>query len=272
LDIRCVQRDRKGEPIDPVLAAADGTVAYVNLKPSLSNYGNYIVVRHVIDRIEIHTLYAHLGSVVPGLKAGQAVKAGERLATMGRTSNTRQRITQDRAHLHFEICFRAGQNYSAWHRKFQVGTRNDHGEFNGRNFLGIDPATVLLAAQQGGTNFSLARHLAMQPEMVRVFVRDPRLSWVSRFPGLVQRKVAAEKVDSSTGSNATRRLSFAGSWCTRTRPSGRHPRRRYPGGRTATVTAWTALCCAAALPDQGPTVGSPTAGPRTPRTPKWETP
>jgi hypothetical protein len=193
LDIRCVQRDRKGEPLDPVLAAADGTVAYVNLKPSLSNYGNYVVVRHVVDRIEIHTLYAHLASVVPGLKAGQAVKAGERLATMGRTSNTRQRITQDRAHLHFEICFRAGQNYSAWHRKFQVGTRNDHGEFNGRNFIGIDPAPVLLAAQQGGTNFSLARHLAMQPEMARVFVRDPRFSWVSRFPGLVQRNVAAEK-------------------------------------------------------------------------------
>src|SRR5574339_256066 len=32
LDIRCLQRDKRGEPIDPVLAAADGTVAYVNTR------------------------------------------------------------------------------------------------------------------------------------------------------------------------------------------------------------------------------------------------
>src|SRR5438552_874528 len=30
LDIKCLQRDRRGEPIDPVCAAADGMVAYVN--------------------------------------------------------------------------------------------------------------------------------------------------------------------------------------------------------------------------------------------------
>src|SRR5215472_8956349 len=42
LDIRCLQRDKHGEPIDPVMATADGVVAYINTKPSLSNYGNYI--------------------------------------------------------------------------------------------------------------------------------------------------------------------------------------------------------------------------------------
>src|ERR1700704_3284425 len=36
LDIRCLQRDRRGEPVDPVMATADGTVAYVNTRPSLS--------------------------------------------------------------------------------------------------------------------------------------------------------------------------------------------------------------------------------------------
>src|SRR5262245_42725023 len=46
IDIRCLQRDRRGEPTDPVLASADGTVAYINARPSLSNYGNYIVLRH----------------------------------------------------------------------------------------------------------------------------------------------------------------------------------------------------------------------------------
>lgn len=193
LDIRSIQRDRRGEPTDAVHVAADGTVAYVNHKPGLSNYGNYVVVRHVVDGIEIHTLYAHLASVTSGLRGGQAVRAGERLGTMGRTSNTRQRISLDRAHVHFEICFRAGEHYSEWHRKFQGDTRNDHGEFNGRNFLGIDPAPVLLAANRSGTNFSLARHLAAQPAMAHVFVRIPKFSWATRFPGLVLRNPATEK-------------------------------------------------------------------------------
>lgn len=190
LDIRCQQRDRKGEPTDPVQAAAEGTVAYVNTKPSLSNYGNYVVVRHVIDRMEIHTLYAHLSGVAPGIKPGQAVRVGDRLGTMGRTSNTRQRITQDRAHVHFEICFRIGEHYAEWHRRNQQGTRNDHGEFNGRNFLGVDPAPILTASRN--PQFSLARHLQSQPEMVRVLVRNPRFGWATRFPGLIQRNPAAE--------------------------------------------------------------------------------
>src|SRR5579863_1450055 len=42
LDIRCVQRDKRGEPADPVMATADGTVVYINAKPSLSNYGNLL--------------------------------------------------------------------------------------------------------------------------------------------------------------------------------------------------------------------------------------
>ena len=37
LDIRPVERDSKGEAADPVLAAADGSVAYVNTNPGLSN-------------------------------------------------------------------------------------------------------------------------------------------------------------------------------------------------------------------------------------------
>lgn len=193
LDIRCIQRDRRGEPADAVHVAADGTVVYVNQKPGLSNYGNYVMVRHVVDGIEIHTLYAHLASVSSGLKVGQGVRAGERLGTMGRTSNTKQRISPDRAHVHFEICFRAGEHYSGWHRKFQGDTRNDHGEFNGRNFLGIDPAPVLLAANRSGTNFSLARHLAAQPAMAHVFVRIPKFSWANRFPGLILRNPATEK-------------------------------------------------------------------------------
>ena len=52
LDIRCLQRDRRGEPVDPVLAAVDGTVAYFNAKPGLSNYGKYVILRHQIEGLD----------------------------------------------------------------------------------------------------------------------------------------------------------------------------------------------------------------------------
>ncbi|HSU54193.1 MAG TPA: M23 family metallopeptidase, partial [Candidatus Dormibacteraeota bacterium] len=80
LDVRCLQRDKHGEPVDPVMATADGTVAHINKRPSLSNYGNYVVLRHKVDGIEIYSLYAHLHEVSNELKTGQAVKAGETIA------------------------------------------------------------------------------------------------------------------------------------------------------------------------------------------------
>jgi len=82
LDIRCLQRDKRGEPTDPVMATADGTVVYINSKPSLSNYGKYVVVRHRIEGLEIDSLYAHLSQARDGLKPGQEVKAGDQLAVV----------------------------------------------------------------------------------------------------------------------------------------------------------------------------------------------
>ena len=193
IDIRCLHRDGRGEPTDAVRASADGVVAYVNLHSSWSNYGNYVVLRHQMEGLEVYTLYAHLSSVRPGLTAGTPVRAGEGMATMGRTSNTRQRITPDRAHVHFEIDFQVSGKYEEWHRKHRPGTRNDHGEFNGLNLLGIDPAIVLKSGQRLGPGFSLVRHLAAQPEMMRVLIRDPKLPWARKLAGMVQANPLAEK-------------------------------------------------------------------------------
>jgi peptidoglycan LD-endopeptidase LytH len=124
-DIRCLTRDRRGEPIDEVMAAADGEVAYVNHHPGLSNYGNYIVLRHRMDAIETYTLYAHLSEIAPGIAPGAAVKTGQRIATMGRTSNTRQSITKERAHCHFEINLVANERFSEWFARTHRGERND---------------------------------------------------------------------------------------------------------------------------------------------------
>jgi len=114
------------------MAAADGTVVYINLKPSLSNYGNYLVVRHVVEGMEIYSLYAHLSAVSTGLKIGAPVKQGEVIATMGRTSNA-EVIAKDRAHVHFGIERARQRQLCRLVKTASPGERNDHGEWNGQN-------------------------------------------------------------------------------------------------------------------------------------------
>jgi murein DD-endopeptidase MepM/ murein hydrolase activator NlpD len=193
LDIRCLQRDAHGEPMDPILAVADGVVAYVNQRPSLSNYGNYLILRHVIEGIEIYSLYAHLKAIRPGLKHGDSVKAGETVATMGRTSNTGQGISKDRAHVHFELNLVVNERFPEWYRKVFPAQRNDHGGWNGQNFLGLDPWKLLLEQQRLGAKFSLVEFLRGQAELCRVLVRDADFPWVRRYAMLVKPNPVAQR-------------------------------------------------------------------------------
>lgn len=193
LDIRCLQRDRHGEPTDPVNATADGTVAYINRKPSLSNYGNYIILKHQVEGMEIYSVYAHLHSIRDGLAAGQTVKAGENIAIMGRTANTHEGISKDRAHVHFELNVLLSDRYAAWHKKNLPGQRNDHGNWNGQTLGGLDPRLILLQQQSEGTNFSLVRYIRSEPELCRVFVRDTKFSYLKRYSPLITPNPTAEK-------------------------------------------------------------------------------
>src|SRR6266581_6608871 len=171
LDIRCLQRDKHGEPTDPVMATADGAIAYINRKPSLSNYGNYVVVRHKINGLEIYSLYAHLSEIRADLKTGQDVKAGEKLAVMGRTANTREGISKERAHVHFELNLLLNDHYASWHKSALPGQRNDHGDWNGRNLLGLDPRLILLQQHEQGAKFNLLTFIQHHNELCRVIVR-----------------------------------------------------------------------------------------------------
>ncbi|MDB6018980.1 MAG: Peptidase, partial [Pedosphaera sp.] len=193
LDIRSVQRDKRGEPTDPVMATADGTVAYINTHPSLSNYGNYIILRHQIEGLEIYSLYAHLHSVRDGLKVGQPVKAGESIAIMGRTANTHEGIAKDRAHVHFELNLLMNDRFADWFKKNSPGQRNDHGEWNGQNLNGIDPRLILLEQQRLGAKFSLADYVRSETELCRVFVRSTSFPWLKRYAPLIKRNPTAEK-------------------------------------------------------------------------------
>jgi murein DD-endopeptidase MepM/ murein hydrolase activator NlpD len=148
LDIRPVQRDANGEPLDPVLAAADGRVAYVNNDPSKSNYGRYVKLFHQFPGGEVCTTYGHLSRVT--VSAGQSVKAGERLGIMGYTGPG---INKERAHVHFEFGFRTLPDYAGWYDKYGVKMglegKNLHGEYNGMNYIGIDSAPILIATAKG---------------------------------------------------------------------------------------------------------------------------
>lgn len=184
-DIRAATRDRQGEPADEVLATADGVVRYLNDLPALSNYGRFVILEHRVNGLELYSIYAHLARFRPGLAVGQKVRAGEPLGRMGRTANTAQGISKERAHLHFELGLRISDHFSAWHRKHFPGQRNDHGEFNGRNFLGLDPLPIFREQQRQGARFDLVRVLQTQTPLCRVQVRATRFAWVRRYPQFV---------------------------------------------------------------------------------------
>ena len=185
LDIRCLQRDRRGEPTDPVMATSDGSVAYINRRTGLSNFGNYLILKHSVDGVEVYSLYAHLSEVRADLKPGATVKQGEQVATMGRTSNTAQAISKDRAHVHFELNFLLNDRFAAWYRKHRVGQRNDHGDWNGQNLIAIDPQQVLLTERARGKAFNFAAFVKQQTELCRVMVRDTDFPWLKRYSTFV---------------------------------------------------------------------------------------
>ena len=186
LDIRCRQRDKKGESTDPVFATADGVVAYLNEKSALSNYGRYLILRHTIDGVEIYSLYAHLRELRAGLKVGQAVKAGEMIAILGRSTNTREGISKERAHVHFELNLLINDRFAGWYKKTFPTQRNDHGLWNGQNLVGLDPRLILLAQRAQGAKFNLLQHLKDLTEFCRVTVRATGFSWLNRYPQLVK--------------------------------------------------------------------------------------
>jgi len=193
IDILWTRRDKRGEPTDPVSAAAEGSVAYVNRKAGLSNYGNYVILRHRLDGLEFCTLYAHLASIREGLDKGDVVKAGEVLGVLGRTTNTKTRIAAERAHLHFEIALVASERYATWHEANLKGLRNDHGNWNGRNLLGLDPRAVFLRQRADGDKFSLVRFVQSQTELCRVLVKSADFPFARAHRALIRTNPTAER-------------------------------------------------------------------------------
>jgi hypothetical protein len=193
LDIKCTQRDARGEPADPIFATASGKVVYLNPTAGLSNYGKYIILQHEIEGLPIFTTYAHLSQFAPGLSVGDSVRQGQVIATMGRTTNTRQPISKERGHLHFEIDLRINDRFAAWHTAKLPGERNDHGNWNGKNFAGLDPRLILVEQHRLGPKFSLHEFIRSRPELCRVIVRDTKFPFLRAYTSLIHRNAKADK-------------------------------------------------------------------------------
>jgi peptidoglycan LD-endopeptidase LytH len=147
LDLYPINRDAKGEALDPVGAALAGVVRHVNARP-IGGYGRYVVLEHPAQSPPVYTLYAHLAEVTPGLTPGREVEAGQALGRMGRSASG-YTIPRERAHLHFEIGLRLADDFDAWYRQRGFGSPNEHGRYNGMNLLGLDPLEFFSRRREG---------------------------------------------------------------------------------------------------------------------------
>ena len=100
-------------PDDEVFAVADGLVGELNTDEAASDFGVFIVVRHLWPgtTTSFYTLYGHLESTC--VDEGAAVKAGDLLGRMGATSRSvdARNWMAIAPHLHFEVWDQHGEPY-----------------------------------------------------------------------------------------------------------------------------------------------------------------
>ncbi len=179
IDIRPLRRDAAGNPLDPILAAAAGTVVYVNDRPGGSNYGRYLVIEHIIDRSPYYTLYAHLASIA--VAVGDSVRQGQTLGVMGYSGVG---LDRERSHLHFEFALMLSPNFSSWYASVDPNP-NPHGNFNGRNLVGLDPGDLLAEIRAQPGTFRLTEYLRNQEAYFSVAVpASPHLNILRMYPWL----------------------------------------------------------------------------------------
>jgi hypothetical protein len=181
IDIRPVQRDARGEPLDEVRAIAPGTVAYVNRVPGHSNYGNYVVVEHRWGGCPYYSLYGHLASA--SVSTGSAVNRGDVLGIMGYTG---EGLDQSRAHVHLELNLLFSRNFESWHNHFIKGDPNRHGIYNGLNLTGVDIARLYLALRKR-PSLTLPEFLAEEETFYKVrFPAAANFELPKRYPWLLR--------------------------------------------------------------------------------------
>ncbi len=194
VDIAPTTRDRRGRPADPVFAVADGRVALVNSTPGNSSYGKYVVIEHPDPSLGVRTnasgsvvtstvctLYAHLSDIRFGVRAGAQVRAGEEIATMGTTSNTKPPIPNERGHLHWEVDLVLNSRFDRMMRERK--TTNLFGIHNGLNLFAIDPL-AFYAAHAADPELTFGAYLDAQPAAAELILRGRKPDFFDRYPAL----------------------------------------------------------------------------------------
>jgi murein DD-endopeptidase MepM/ murein hydrolase activator NlpD len=168
VDIRPLQRDEHGEPLDPVRAIAAGTVVHTNLVAGHSNYGRYVVVEHRWGGCNYYSLYGHLSSIQ--VHVGQRVQQRDQLGVLGHTGDG---LNQTRAHLHLELNLMLSRQFESWHDSLFKTDPNYNGLYNGINLMGIDIARLFLALRKR-PSLTIPEFLAEEETLYRVLLPDSR--------------------------------------------------------------------------------------------------
>ena len=181
MDIRPLERDARGEPLDQVRAIADGKVVHTNLVPAYSNYGKYIVIEHAWEGSNYYSLYGHLSSIA--VKPEQEVREGDLIAVMGYTGSG---LNRPRAHLHLELNLLLSHQFEAWHAAFIKNDPNHNGIYNGINLTGIDIGRLYFALRRN-PSLTIPAFLRSEEPFFKVTVpRTPHFELVRNYPWILQ--------------------------------------------------------------------------------------
>ncbi|MGY8658232.1 MAG: M23 family metallopeptidase [Verrucomicrobiales bacterium] len=174
LDIKPTKRDNQGNPLDEIRAIANGEVVHINKNSGGSTYGKYIVIKHDWGYGPFYSLYAHLSQA--NVELGQRVLRDFPIGVMGFTGVG---LNRTRAHLHLELCMLSTENFADW-----LGAEPPHRNFDGRNLIGLDLAS-LYQAVKASNDITIPNFLKSASPYFKVAIpRKKELEITKRYPWL----------------------------------------------------------------------------------------
>jgi murein DD-endopeptidase MepM/ murein hydrolase activator NlpD len=183
IDIRALQRDAKGEPLDEVRSIAAGKVVHVSEVAGYSNYGKYVVIEHHWDGSSFFSLYGHLSEIA--VRPGNAVERRQRIGRMGHTG---EGINQARSHVHLELNMLLSHEFNRWHQTFFPGEQNHHDIYNGLNLAGLDIARLYLALGKD-SDLTLPKFIRAEPVFYTVAIpRSKHFELPRAYPWLLSKE------------------------------------------------------------------------------------